>query len=207
MKLYELTDEYRAAVAQLQELDLPPEAVMGTIEAMQGGLEDKLRAIIAVSMELEAEEQALRAHAQRMLGRAEARGKRAENLRLYAQTAIMATGVLGPVKCGEFEAKLQANPLSCDITDEAALAPTFKTAEITVTLPGDGQAVRQLIEGALSAANIRAAVKGATKPDKRTVLAALKEIEAANKAKPAGAAPDRLPGAVMNPRSYRLVVR
>jgi hypothetical protein len=208
MKLYEIAEQYRADVAKLQDLDLPPEAVLDTIESMQGELHDKLRAVIAVSMEYDAEEAALRGHAQRMLELAEAKGRRAESLRMYAQITIMNTGINTPINCGEFEAKLQANPLSCEITNVALLPPHLKSAEIKATIQGDGEALEKLVQGlSESCSGASITVARTVKADKRGALDALKGIEKANEVKPKGEPRDRLPGAVLNPRSYRLVVR
>ena len=52
MKLYEVVQEYRAQLDALAELDLDAQTYADTLESMDGDLKDKLRAVIAYSLDL-----------------------------------------------------------------------------------------------------------------------------------------------------------
>ena len=53
--LYEIVAEYRAQLDALAELDLDAQTYADTLESMDGDLQDKLRAVIAYSLDLEIE--------------------------------------------------------------------------------------------------------------------------------------------------------
>ena len=53
MKLYECVAEYRAQLDALAELDLDATTYSDTLESIQGPVQDKLRAVIAYSLDLE----------------------------------------------------------------------------------------------------------------------------------------------------------
>ena len=55
MKLYEVVQTYRAQLDALAELDLDAQTYADTLESMDGDLRDKLRAVIAYSLDLEME--------------------------------------------------------------------------------------------------------------------------------------------------------
>ena len=55
MKLYECVAEYRAQLDALAELDLDATTYSDTLESIQGPVQDKLRAVIAYSLDLEIE--------------------------------------------------------------------------------------------------------------------------------------------------------
>jgi len=48
MNLYEISTEYRAAMEELQEMDLDEDTYRDTLDSMSGGIEDKAIAIAAV---------------------------------------------------------------------------------------------------------------------------------------------------------------
>lgn len=50
--LFQIVARYQGDLAKLQDLDLPPEVVSDTIEAMQGDVEEKVRAVVAFALQL-----------------------------------------------------------------------------------------------------------------------------------------------------------
>lgn len=208
MKLYELAIEYRNLVAQLQDVDLPPEVVLDTIDGMQGEVSEKIKAVLIVSMEIESEAEARAAHGKRMTESAKAMANRAEALRSYAQVAIQNCGLALPLKYPEFNVNLQRNPPSCDVTHPELLPPHLKTIEASVTLTGSATVTPDDIAKHLTAAGLGVhGVQLTTKVDKKAVLDTLKTIAAANDAKGKDEEPDRLPGAHFNPTGYRITVK
>ena len=134
---------------------------------------------------------------------------RAASLRSYAQVAIQNCGLALPLKYPEFSVNLQRNPPSCEVVDADKLPPHLKTTELLLRFSGSPGV---FIDSVLSAVGAVEGVKllehsELVKVDKKAVLATLKDVQAANEAKPASEAKDRLLGAQMNPTSYRLTVK
>lgn len=119
--LYTIASEYRAQLAALADLDMPPEVVADTVEGMAGEVENKLRAVIAYSLELDVLATGAADAAKRMQERAKALQTRVEWLRTYALQTMQGCGI-GEVATDEFGAKIAKKPPSVQITD-AALIP------------------------------------------------------------------------------------
>lgn len=211
MKLYEIAAEYQASVAKLMDLNLPPETVADTIEEMQGDIKDKVRAVVAASLQMDAQAEIREGHAKRMLESAKAEKDRAESLRTYAQITIQNCGIALPLKFPEFDVSLQRNPPSCEVTDVAALEDKLKKTTLSWTVFGDGQWLAKAV-GAAVAENKDMqwsldAFNAETKPVKRDVLSRLKDVERENEELPEGQEPKRLAGARLNPPSYRMTIK
>jgi hypothetical protein len=194
MKLYEIAAQYRDDVARLQDLDLPPEVVLDTIDAMQGDIAEKIKAVVVVALEIEAEGQARAEHAKRMAESSKATLHRAEALRSYAQIAIQNCGLVLPLKYPEFNVTLHKNPPSCEITNNELLPRKFKNLVVSFECSGDPEVVRGLLLSRPEIGLTRDEVEVTTFADKRAVLAALKDGE-------------KIDGARMNPTIYRLAVK
>ena len=128
--LYQIAAEYRAQLAQLSDLDLPPEVVRDTVESMQGEVEAKLRAVIAYSLELDIQAAGAADAAKRMQDRAKALQSRVDALREYALGAMQFTGI-GEVSTDEFSAKLAKKPPSVFILEGAELPEEFMRVKTT----------------------------------------------------------------------------
>ena len=61
MSLYHMTEQYRAALAELSDADLPEEVVADTLEALEGELVQKGQAVAAFALNLGAEIEAIKA--------------------------------------------------------------------------------------------------------------------------------------------------
>jgi hypothetical protein len=122
--LYQISDEYRAALAQVADLDLPPEVVADTVEGLQGAVTDKLAAVIAYSLELDILATGAADAAKRMQERAKALNSRVDGLRAYALRTMQLTGI-GGVETDEFAAKPAKRPPSVNITDRDAIPPAY----------------------------------------------------------------------------------
>ena len=121
MNLYTITTEYRAQLATLADADLDAQTVLDTVEGLQGELEQKLRAVIAYSLELDIQAAGAAEAAKRIGDRAKSLQSRGEWLRTYALESMRATG-LGEVATAEFAAKVAKKPPSVNVID-AALIP------------------------------------------------------------------------------------
>lgn len=198
MNLYEIATVYREDVAHLQDLDLPPEVVIDTVEGMQGDVIDKLKAVMIVAMRLDAEAEVRAVHAKRMSESAKALANRAQSLRTYARLTIEGCGIALPIKYPEFTLGMQKNPASCEVIDVQELPSDLKACSVTFTVRPDQAGA--FVAGILKSAKLAKAVEGEPgieyRPDKKAILDVLKK-----------AGTDTLPGARLCPAAYRLTIR
>ncbi len=124
MKLYECVAEYRAQLDALAELDLDATTYSDTLESIQGPVQDKLRAVIAYSLDLEIDATGAAAASKRMKERAESLDNRVKWLREYALRAMEATG-LGEISTDEWAAKVAKKPPAVVIAEGIELPAEY----------------------------------------------------------------------------------
>lgn len=195
--LFEITKQYREDLEKLNDMDLPNEVVLDTVEAMQADLETKIRAVVAYARELEKIADLRRDEAKRMVDGAKAMENRAESLLSYVQAMVQASGIALPLRYPEFTVNLAKLPTSCEVTN-AKMLP-MHMVKSTVALTFQGYMTNEGLEQIVSyASNLMGATPNAinldVSADKREVLSELK----------AGTA---LEGAKLTPVGYRLSVR
>ena len=135
MKLYEVVQEYRAQLDALAELDLDAQTYADTLESMDGELKDKLRAVIAYSLDLEIEVTGAAAAAKRMKERADSLDTRVKWLRDYALRSMEATN-LSEVSTDEWAAKVAKKPASVHVIDATLIPPALmRTPEPAPAVP------------------------------------------------------------------------
>lgn len=122
--LYEIGAEYRALADQLADLDLPPEAIADTLEGEVAAFEDKARAVACVLSNLEAEAEAYANHAKKASERAKALQARASGLQDYLRVQMELCGI-SEIKGAGLLLKLQNNPASVDVLDEAQIPAEY----------------------------------------------------------------------------------
>lgn len=91
--LYFLANEYRADLAKLQELDLPPEIVADTLESLGGELEHKAQNVALMVRALESDAAAVKQWSKDAAERSKALEARAESLRAYLARCMEACGI------------------------------------------------------------------------------------------------------------------
>lgn len=192
--LFEIIGRYHADLAKLSDTDLPPEAVLDTMEAMQGDVEEKLRAVVAFARQLDADAEIRKSEAKRMADGAKALQNRADQLLTYAQIGLMNSGLKLPLRCPEFTLNLAKMPPACDIKNAEEIPGRFKRLELSAHLPQ--MPVGQDIAGDVAAylRTLGFEVDSAEVLDKRSLLDALK-------------AGEEVPGATLMPQAFRLSVR
>jgi len=128
--LYAIAAQYRADLALLADLELDPQTVADTLEGMQGELQDKLRAVIAYSLDLDVLATGTEKTAKRMADLASARRARVQALRDYALNTMQGTGI-SEVATKEFAAKVTKKPPSVFILEGAELPAEFLRTKTT----------------------------------------------------------------------------
>ena len=160
--LYEVAAIYRAQLEQLADLDMPPEVVADTLEAMQGDIEAKLRAVIAYSLELDILATGAKDASKRMADRAKVLEGRVDTMRAYALTHMQGVGI-GEVSTDEWAAKVAKKPASVQI-DEGAILP-LQFLRTKMTTEPDKTAIKaaiqagEVIPGAEIVSGFRLAIK------------------------------------------------
>lgn len=116
--LFELAAEYRQQAAQLADLDLDDATLADTLESIQWPIEQKARAVAAVIGNMDAAADMVKAFAKRKADEAKSMQARADRLRTYLLTNMLACEI-SEIKAndGTLTLKVKQNPPSVIITD------------------------------------------------------------------------------------------
>jgi uncharacterized protein YeeX (DUF496 family) len=122
ISLYHMTEQYRAALAELSDADLPEEVVADTLEALEGELVQKGQAVAAFALNLQAEIEATKAVEKRISDRRKMLEKREASLREYLRSNMERAGI-AEIKAidGSFTAKLAKGRPSVIVDDESLI--------------------------------------------------------------------------------------
>ena len=127
--LFEIASEFKQMEHQLRQLDLDEQTINDTLEAESGDLVDKLAAVMAVALSMEAEANMIDMHVvQRAMRRVESLCRRAARLREYALDAMVACNKV-EVSQPDLRFRLRDNPASCVIDDPEKVPDLYKTTE------------------------------------------------------------------------------
>ena len=122
--LFTIVESYRADLDALNAMDIDAATYADTLDGMQGELQDKLRAVIAYSLDLEIEATGAAAASKRMKERAESIENRVKWLREYALRAMEATG-LPEISTDEWAAKVAKKPPAVVIAEGIELPAEY----------------------------------------------------------------------------------
>lgn len=185
MKLYEINDVMRALIDTISDIPLNEhgkafsaedqemhDSAMLSFQDTSERMTDKIRAVIAYSLELDTQIEARAAQIDAIennvlskLRKANDRDqKKAVWLRDYASGAIQINALPMPMKFSEFTVALQKNPQSVEIHNSEAIPDEYKTLETVVKVSkkmlGDDLKAGVIIPGAgLSPVSYRMTVK------------------------------------------------
>jgi hypothetical protein len=122
MSLYHMTENYRAALVDLSDPELPEEVVADTLEALEGELIQKGQAVAAFALNLAAEVEAIKTVEKRIVERRRALENRVERVREYLRANMERAGIT-EIKAldGSFTAKLAKGRPSVVVDDESLI--------------------------------------------------------------------------------------
>ena len=122
MSLYHMAEQYRTALAELTDAELPEEVVADTLEALEGELIQKGQAVAAFTLNLQAEIDAIKAVEKRISDKRKSLEKREAHMRDYLRVNMEKAGIT-EIKAidGSFTAKLQKGRPSVVIDDESLI--------------------------------------------------------------------------------------
>lgn len=144
LSLYQLSHEFQQAVSQLNEMDLPAEAIADTLEALELDVRDKGRNVAAYILNCKAEAAAIKEAEQKMAARRKTLENQYKRLQAYLHEHMTACEI-SEITCPEFAVKIKKNPPALHIADDAEIPPEFKTEEVVVKV--DKTALKNAIKG------------------------------------------------------------
>lgn len=120
MKLYEISENYRAFMAAVESGEIPDDAVEDTLNGIEGAFEIKADNIACIIKELRLEAQGIKEEADNLYMRQRQKNARADRLSRYLQTNMNA---IGKNKIETIRNKIQIKkvPASCKIIDDDVL--------------------------------------------------------------------------------------
>lgn len=145
LTLFDLSEQYKADLAGLTELDLPEQVVKDTVEGLSGALEVKAQNVLAFAANLEAEAEAVAQRVKALQARQKALQARAGWLQNYVLYAMQNAGI-HEIRCADFVAKPRQNPERVVIDNEAGLP-----AKCWRIIPEQREPDKQAIKDALKA--------------------------------------------------------
>jgi hypothetical protein len=141
MKLYEMTAAYK----ELQSIDdMEPDVIADTLEALQGDIEEKAQAIVAVRAGMESDIAAIDAEIARLSARKKRIQAQDESVRDYLKINMRAMGISN-IKCPLFSITLVKGRKMAHVDDELSLPAEYVSVKTTV------QPDKKLILAALKA--------------------------------------------------------
>ena len=117
MKLYEISENYRAFMAAVDAGEIPEDAVSDTLDGIAGDFEQKADNIACLIKELRLEAQAIKEEADNLYARQKQKQARADWLARYLQANMQAMGN-GKIETARNRITIKKNPVSCKIMDE-----------------------------------------------------------------------------------------
>lgn len=125
MKLYDLTAQYAYLNELIDNGELSAQDLEDTLASIEGAIEIKMENIIKVIKNMQAEAKALKEEEDRLATRRRQLEARELRLKQYAQQQ-MEVARLDKLNAGIFKVRLQKNPTSVDVFDEAKVPDRFK---------------------------------------------------------------------------------
>lgn len=117
MKLYEISENYRAFMAAVDAGEIPEDAVADTLDGIEGEFEQKADNIACLIKELRLEGQAIKEEADRLTARQRQKQAAADRLARYLQAHMQTMGK-GKIETARNRITIKKNPVSCKILDE-----------------------------------------------------------------------------------------
>jgi len=132
MKLYEIAEELKPIVEQLENLDVDEQVIEDTLESLDlmTDLENKLESIYRINRNLQAEIKALKEEIDRLKKKKEALERRQERLRNHVDQSLRTAGLYGrKFKLTIGTIYYQKDKASIEVVDENKLPKEYITYE------------------------------------------------------------------------------
>lgn len=131
LKLYEITAAYRNALTALEDENLHLDVIRDTLDGLVGAFEDKVAAIAAFILNIEAEAEALAAAESRLKARRQHLERRAAWLREYVKSNMEAAGISVIAAADRtFRVRIRVNPEAVELDEGVELPAEFVREKI-----------------------------------------------------------------------------
>ena len=124
MKLYELTNQYRALAQLADDPDMPEQALADSLEGLEGEIEIKAQALLQVVAGMEGDTVAIDAEIRRLQDRKRVITNRANSLREYLRQNMLATGI-DKIECPLFQITLTKPKPMALVLDESRIPDDY----------------------------------------------------------------------------------
>jgi hypothetical protein len=129
--LWQLTEDFEALVALLEDPDADPDAIDAEMQRVAGDIKTKAFGVASVINALEGLAAFQKMNADRLAVKAKANQAHADRLRSYAHACMRAIGV-DRLETGQYTLAIRTNPPSVVVQDAAAIPNEFNRTKITV---------------------------------------------------------------------------
>jgi hypothetical protein len=147
MKLYELTDEYKIAEQELNEMlyndQIDEGTVTNTLESLRGGIEEKAKNIAMYVGNIESTAKAIKEQEKLMKARRERLESQAKSIRDYLKSK-MDECEIHKIECPYFAMTIKSNPARLVIDDEQLIPSDYKVEVVTVAI--DKSSIKSLLK-------------------------------------------------------------
>ncbi len=145
LTLYDIGQDYLQALDLFTdpEADIPMDAVMDTLEGIEGQMQDKAVNVAKFMQNLVASAKAIKEAEQQMARRRKAIENRATWFKEYLKNNMEAAGIT-KIESPWFNLAIQKNPEAVEIFDETSLPDEFKSEVVTVKI--DRSAIKQALQ-------------------------------------------------------------
>jgi len=123
--LYEIAAQHRELALLAEEVELDPQTLADTLDALAGDFEVKAKSVAMFIENLEADADAIENAAKAMQARAKRFRHRAEAVRTYLKINMEACGFT-KISCPYFVITLRKNPPRVDVYDEPSVPDTYR---------------------------------------------------------------------------------
>jgi hypothetical protein len=143
--LYDLADEYKAALAVMHDSDIDEQTIIDTLEGLTGAIEAKGRNVAAFFLNLDSNAAQLKEAELRIAKRRKSIENKAAKLREYLRLNMTKCEIT-EISCPEFSVKLGKASQVVEVENESALPATLVTTTIT-TKPDKREILKRLKTG------------------------------------------------------------
>lgn len=151
--LYQLSAEFQAVAARLDESDLDEQTIADTLEGFAADLEDKVISVTQYIRNLESTAHSIKVAEEQMAQRRVSMLSKADSLKKYVMKAIEDTGI-GHVDCPLFSVSVRKAPPALVVNDESHIPPVYFVQQPPPPPKLDKKALKDAIKSGLSVEGI-----------------------------------------------------
>jgi hypothetical protein len=145
LALYELSDQYREALATLGDLDLDDQTIADTLEGLVGEIQEKATNVAMFCRNLEASAEAIKEAEAKMAARRKSIEARSAWLKSYLLANMQQTGIT-KIECPYFKISLRDNPAKVIIDDADQIPAQFLVVPVAPPPSPDKKAINDSIK-------------------------------------------------------------